>query len=144
MAHVRLSVEADVHDLEGRLRHADLVELEAHNIRASAALKVGLVASDPCYTLEHRGRCIAMFGATPVFEEPGMGNVWLLGSDEISEVRITFLRQSHQWLERIAGDYEALSNVVHEDNELHHKWLKFLGFKFIRRRSPWIEFARIF
>jgi hypothetical protein len=144
MPHVRLSVEADVHDLDGRLRHADLIELEAHKIQASSALRVGLAASDPCYTLEHQGRCIAMFGATPAFGEPRMGNVWLLGSDEISEVSTPFLRQSHKWLERIANDYEALSNVVHEDNELHHKWLKFLGFQFIRRRSPWIEFARIF
>ncbi len=144
MPRVRLSVEADVHDLEGRLRHADLIELEAHDISASSALKVGLALSDPCYTIEHRGRCIAMFGTTPSFDEPHLGTVWLLGSDEISEITTPFLRQSHKWLDAIAKGYEALTNVVHEDNELHHRWLRFLGFKFIRRRSPWIEFARIF
>jgi hypothetical protein len=26
---------------------------------------------------------------------------------------------------------------------LHHKWLRFLGFNFIRREKPFIEFARI-
>ena len=144
MAHVRLAVEADVQDLEGRLRHADLVGLEAHRVQASAALRVGLEASDRCYAIEHRGQCIAMFGVTPIFGEPGIGNVWLLGSDEIADISTQFLRQSHEWLSRIAENYEALTNVVHEDNTLHHRWLKFLGFKFVRRQAPWIEFARIF
>ena len=144
MAHVRLSVESDVQDLEGCLRPADLKELKAHRVQAGPVLQVGLAASDPCLSIEHKGRCIAMFGATPVFEEPGMGNVWLLGSDEIKDISIQFLRESRKWLGRVAGGYDVLCNVVHEENELHHKWLKFLGFSFVRREAPWIEFARIF
>ena len=54
-----------------------------------------------------------------------------------------FLRESRTWLERIGSQYELLTNVVHEDNHLHHKWLRFLGFTFIRREKPFIEFARI-
>ena len=85
-----------------------------------------------------------MFGVTPLFGEPGIGNVWLLGSDEIADISTQFLRQSRKWLSRIAENYEALTNEVHADNTLPHRWLKFWGCKFVRRQAPWIEFARIF
>lgn len=143
MALVRLAVDSDLHDLEGRLRHADMVELEAHGVDATEVLKVGIMDSKPCYAIEHQGRCIALFGVTRVFGAPRFGNVWLLGTDEITEIRTQFLRQSRGWLERISEGYDLLSNVVHEDNELHHKWLRFLGFQFVRREPPFIEFARI-
>ena len=63
--------------------------------------------------------------------------------DEIKDINRQFLRESRTWLERIGSQYELLTNVVHEDNHLHHKWLRFLGFTFIRREKPFIEFARI-
>jgi hypothetical protein len=143
MATVRYSQESDIEDLEGRLRAADLVELKAHGVTARAALRVGLIQAKPCYSIEHRGRCISMFGVSPDPVDPSTGIVWLLGSDEIQDISKQFLRESRFWLQRIGGHYELLTNVVHEDNHLHHKWLRFLGFSFIRREKPFIEFARI-
>ena len=87
-----------------------------------------------------------MFGVTPFFgstKEFRVGQIWLLGSDEIHNIRIQFLRESRHWLEEISESYDLICNVVHEDNELHHKWLKFLGFRFLNHQSPFIEFARI-
>lgn len=143
MALVRLAQESDIEDLEGRMRAADLVELKAHGVQARSALRAGLVMSRPCFSIEHKGRCIGMFGVTPEPVDPQTGLVWLLGSDEIQDISRQFLRESRQWLERIGSQYELLTNVVHEDNHLHHKWLRFLGFTFIRREKPFIEFARI-
>ena len=143
MAVVRLSYEADIEDLEGRLRAADLVELKAHRVSARDALRLGLVESKPCYSIEHEGRCVSMFGVTPDPIDPTTGYVWLLGSDDIQDISRQFLRESRSWLDHIGSHYELLTNVVHEDNHLHHKWLRFLGFHFIRREKPFIEFARI-
>jgi hypothetical protein len=142
-ASVRLAGTSDVADLEGRLRAADLVELKAHGVTAEQALRLGLHSSRPCYAIEYQGRCIAMFGVNPDPLDQTMGLVWLLGSDEIQDIGRQFLRESSSWLQRISQDYELLTNVVHEDNHLHHKWLRFLGFAFIRREKPFIEFARI-
>lgn len=143
MAHVRLSLEADIEDLEGRMRAADLVELKAHGVSAKLALRAGLVTSRPCYSIEHQGRCIAMFGVTPDVTDAAIGLVWLLGSDEIQSISTQFLRESRRWLAEISTGYDLLTNVVHQDNHLHHKWLRFLGFSFVRREAPFIEFARI-
>ena len=143
MAEVRIARVTDVEDLEGRLRAADLVELKAHGVRGREALSAGLSSSKPCYSIEHEGRCIGLFGATHTEDQPSVGHVWLLGADEIGDISTQFLRESREWLGQISKPYKLVCNVVHEDNELHMRWLKFLGFKFLRREAPFIEFARI-
>ena len=142
MAHVRESVKTDQTDLAPRLREADQVELDAHNVTAELALGMGFTFSKPCLTIEHEGKPIGMFGVTPVDGVDEVGQVWLLGSDEINDIRVQFLRESKRWLTEISKDYEMLCNVVHEGNTLHHRWLKFLGFSFLNHHRPFIEFAR--
>lgn len=142
LAEVRKATKSDVEDLDGRLRAADLLELKAHKVKACDALTGGLASSTPCYAIEHEGRCIGLFGASAAPDYPGVGHVWLLGSDEIGDIGRQFLRESRKWLKEISSPYDLVCNVVHEDNELHIKWLKFLGFKFLRREAPFIEFAR--
>ena len=83
-----------------------------------------------------------MFGVSPHFEE-GIGFIWLLGTDEIKDISWQFLRESREWLEKISSPYKMVCNMVHEENTVHIKWLKFLGFTFLKRTKPFIEFARI-
>ena len=86
--HVRLSLAADCESLAGQLRPADLKELQAHKVTPEVALRVGYEASTPCYTVEHEGEAIAMFGVSPltVGVPEGAGAVWLLGSDRIKDI----------------------------------------------------------
>ena len=82
MPHVRISQAGDCESLAGQLRPADLKELQAHGVTPKVALRVGYEASTPCYTVEHEGEAIAMFGVSPlVVDVPeGVGAVWLVGS----------------------------------------------------------------
>ena len=82
MPQVRLSQAEDCVSLAGQLRSADLKELEAHGVAPEAALHLGFAASTPCYTIEHEGEPIAMFGVSPLPADH-TGAVWLLGSDGI-------------------------------------------------------------
>lgn len=143
MAFVRETRDGDLESLVPRLRAADLLELRAHKVDAETALRQGFEFSSPCFTIEHLDQAIGMFGVAPHSTVPTVGLVWLLGSDEISTIRTRFLRESRRWLKEIEGGYDLLCNVVHEENELHIKWLKFLGFTFINHHSPFIEFVRI-
>ena len=144
MAHVRLSVDKDLGHLMHRLRAADLKELQAHKADAETALRHGLKFSQPCYTIEHADCPIGMFGVARHPVIPSVGVVWLLGSEEIGavDVRMRFLRESKEWLDKIGEGFDLLCNVVHEENELHIKWLKFLGFNFIQHNPPFYEFVR--
>ena len=143
MASVRKTLYGDHLDLVDNLRAADLVELRAHNVTPESALRLGYEYSEPCMTILHKRRPIGMFGVTPIRDIERAGSVWLLGSDEISDIRIQFLRESQKWLIEIAKDYSMLCNVVHEDNVLHHRWLRYLQFRKLRHCSPFFEFARI-
>ena len=143
MAHVRESLRNDISILAPHLRAADMKELEAHATDASTALTLGFMASKPCYTIEHEDKPIGMFGVSPHPEDQSIGHVWLLGSDDITNIRTRFLRESKHWLADISQEYRLLCNVVHEENELHIRWLEFLGFTFLRHQSPFIEFGRI-
>jgi hypothetical protein len=143
MADVRKSEDLDCEALAPHLRDADLVELNAHGIDPLSSLTGGHEHSKPCYTIVHEGKPIGMFGVRPMPETPNVGLVWLLGSDEIADIRIQFLRESRMWLKTIGEDYDLLCNCVHEANTLHHRWLKFLGFRFLNHISPFYEFARL-
>lgn len=145
MPHVRESRDGDLNTLFLRLRPADLLELSAHDIDAESALRIGYENSKPCYTIIYKDKVIAMFGATPHPEIPSAGMVWLLGSNEIGmkDVSTRFLRESRPWVAEVGQGFDILCNMVHEENTLHIKWLRFLGFSFIRHLSPFIEFVRI-
>ena len=139
---VRFSSSDDLSYLSDHLRLADRKELEAHGVPPLPALTMGFQSSLPCYTIENEGSPVAMFGVSPHFEE-GMGFIWLLGTDEISKISRQFLRESRDWLEKISSPYTMVCNKVHEENTVHIKWLKFLGFTFLKHTKPFIEFSRI-
>jgi len=62
----------------------------------------------------------------------------------------TFLRQSKIELRKILKEYPVLFNVVDSRNEVHVRWLQWMGFTFIKKHSeygpekrPFYEFVRI-
>lgn len=133
---VRLATAEDVRDLAPRLRIADKAEICASTgERPVVALARGFADSTPCYTAEFRGRPAAMFGAVPMFIEDSparFGAVWLLGSDDIPLFRRRFLRHSRAWLSRVEAGFDVVGNVVDARNISHIRWLRWLGFRFVR------------
>ncbi len=112
------------------------------------AMVSGFIYSDNPRTVLVGDTPVAMFGSGEV--EPGVGAVWLLGTDGIHDISRQFLRESKHWLEQLHDNYEMLFNYVDERNTVHIKWLKWLGFKFINRHEqfgvenrPFFEFVRI-
>ena len=45
----------------------------------------------------------------------------------------SFLRHSRPLLTQLFADYDALYNYTYERNTVHHNWLRWLGFVFLRR-----------
>lgn len=87
-----------------------------------------LVTRD-CFTARRGDRIVAMFGVRDM--ERGQGAVWLLGTDELEDVAMPFLRLSKSWLLRLAaGGFHWLGNVVDIRNEVHIRYLKWLRFTF--------------
>lgn len=89
-----------------------------------------------------------MFGLVPQVRPSGIvfGVVWLLGSDLIDRVRMRFLRECKGHLDELARGCHATGNIVHAANTLHIRWLRWLGYSFLRRtqvNGHWVwEFCR--
>ena len=91
---------------------------------------------------------VAMLGVVPLM--PDVGRVWMLASPELTLRPGLFLRHARPFLERIQCRYPLLFNTVAEFQYAHIRWLRWMGFTFIRRwphyghaETPFLEFARL-
>lgn len=97
-------------------------------------------------TVRLQAEPIAMFGCVLYSIPVRYGGVWLLGSDGVNTIRWKFLRESRKWLDVITQGCQVSGNVVDSRNELHVKWIRWLGYKFLRRLrlggAEFLEFAK--
>lgn len=150
VARVRPARTEDATALAPRLRTADLREIEAGSNRPPAeALGLAVRLSKNAYAVElASGEVVALFGVVPTAEAK-LGLVWLMGSDQIKAIRFVFLRHSKTWLQKLSTDFPLLGNFVDSRNTLHVEWLRWLGFRFLRRANigvngeEFLEFVKL-
>ena len=141
----RLSKISDVEFLAPRLRYEDKREILSSSGRSPyQALLTGFFQSDFCFTIVNTEDVpVGMYGVG------GDGVIWLLASDDIKKIKISFLRESRQVVNFLNSKYRKLWNYVDCRNELHIRWLKWCGFIFIRKVNhgvenlPFYEFIKI-
>lgn len=146
------SVASDIDYISTRLRDPDLREIKAlGDFTPREALEMSYFGSRPkCYTAIGKGIPVAMFGVVPFEENDRWGSIWLLGTDGVTDdIPITFLKWTKRFLPILLEPYDMVCNLVDKRNEVHVKWLRWLGFSFIRelRHGPenrtFYEFARL-
>lgn len=138
--------------LAATMREADRVELAASSGSSPLeALEEGYVHSPKCMTiLTDQGDVVGIFGVAPNSMDRLIGHPWMLASDHLDSIRMTFLRQSKMYLDGLGGGYQLLMNCCDKRNLVHIKWLRWLGFSFIKEhpeygvgRVPFLEFVKI-
>lgn len=146
---VRKAILADAAKLAPNLRQADLQEIAALSNRPpKEALEAGIRAGNSYTLVLASGEIAAVFGTAPT-ADPKLGAVWLLASDAILKIRFTFLRHSRTWLNILFAEHALLGNFVDARNALHISWLRWLGFRFLRRTplglhgEEFFEFVRL-
>jgi len=128
------------------MRKADVVEID---LLAGFTPKQALIESFHASPLDRHsiilnGEVIGMFG---VSNNGRWATPWLLASDKITQIPMTFLRHSKAYVAQLK--YPLLMNYVHAENTLSIAWLKHLGFSFLRQvtgargRGLFYEFVRI-
>ena len=139
----------DCHDLAPRMRSQDAKEVMASNgAKPYEALSESFRVSSECYTIIHEdGEIVGMFG---VADAKIFGSPWLLGSDKLPETKRVMLPVSAKWVEEKNDQYPLLLNYVHADNTVSIRWLKSLGFEFIKLdkeygvgKEPFYQFVRV-
>lgn len=138
--------------LARNMREADRLELMAGSgVEPLAALEEGYVHSTKCLTIfTDQDEVVGVFGVVPNTLDPLVGHPWMLATDHLDSIRMTFLRQSRKYLDDLAEGFPLLMNCCDKRNTVHIKWLRWLGFSFIREipeygvgRVPFLEFVKI-
>lgn len=141
----------DVLDVSKRLREADRQEVLASvGMEPEHAFPFFFSEGKDihCAGLNLDGRPEVLWGFDPIEGVPGAAVAWLVSSPRIYEHPVEFTINARDGFNEAHERYELLTNFIDARNERHLKWLKWMGFKFIRRIEhfgaqslPFIEFA---
>lgn len=147
--HYRPARFEDCRAMAPYMRSQDAKEVMAsHGLKPYDALKESYRVSKEHNSIIHAdGSVVGMFG---VSNYGSYAVPWMLGTDKVIETRREFIPQAKEWVERINEIHPLLFNYVHVDNTVSRRWLKSLGFEFIKLeeeygvgKEPFIQFVRI-
>ena len=109
MVNIRNAIIDDVYSLSKRLRKQDEDEVIALvGLDNETALLASFCHSDRVFVGEVDGKIICMFGVSK--DSNGNGCPWLLGSDEVEKLPITFVRNSRKYIQQFINEYGYLEN----------------------------------
>ena len=142
---IRKTIPEDINFLAPRLRYEDKREiLDGAGINPYLGLQYSYNVSEICLTIvDTKDIPVGIFGVS------SEGAIWLLATPDIHRIRFSFLRESRKIVNLLNRKYKVLWNFVDCRNELHLRWLKWCGFKFIRKlnygvnQKPFFEFIKI-
>ena len=152
-AHCRRTQPSDIRIVADSMRAEDVAEVKAHSgLDPDQALLLSYFHSEPCLSIVSRhGDVIGMWGVVP--QEDRTGRIWMLGTDAMLDDlqdRRTFLRQSKEVLRELHHQFILLFNEVDARNTVHIRWLRWMGFTFVRYRPnygtegrPFYEFCKV-
>ena len=143
----------DAARLAACLRPADRAELQALGRAPREALNDAVAASlEPMALSCGDGRLIALYGVVPYPDADRLARIgapWMMATPMLAAVRAPFLRGCRAELTRLEQGFDLLANRVDARNALHRRWLRWLGFSFVRRleafgpeRRPFLEFVK--
>ena len=86
-----------------------------------------------------------MYGVVPCTNKAG--RIWMLGhrtmTNDYQDIR-AFLRHSPEELKKFNANYPVLYNFVDARNEIHIRWIKWMGFSIIKKHATFGAEGRTF
>lgn len=158
LRHVEPDVaEAWLREIAGNLRDSDRDEVKATSeLSPEDALLISYQLSTHAYVILEahppigRGNPIAAFGAAPQPDMPGVGVVWMLGTDGIKRQSYSIAKQTRQYFDELNASYFMLWNYIDARNTQSMRWLRWGGFELLEEhpehgpeRRPFYTFARM-
>lgn len=130
-------VASSISHIARHLRDQDRAELEAmHGGSPELILPQSVLLSSHGWLAVDRGEPIAVFGAAPS-PLPGVGIVWMLGTDGVARAGRSIARQTAPLLDEMHTAYPVLWNYIDARNSVSLRWLRWVGFELLGdHRSP--------
>jgi hypothetical protein len=137
MKYARPLILGDIEYIAANMRHEDVEEAAALGSMPLDALRTSCDVSNVLYTLvDPDGKPAALLGVAPG-SYPRFGAIWMLGTPSIEQYRMTFLKNCKLAMPTLFEESgsDALYNYTYSGNPVHHSWLQWMGFTFIRKVS---------
>ena len=120
----------DIDQLVNKLRKTDIEQFwNTHHLGPLEALRFAFENSTFCASLELDGEVIAVCGMSPDTIIGNNASIWLIATDRISEIKLSFLRLCHFFISKMQESYSNLYNFVDAKNLRYIKWLETCGAK---------------
>lgn len=138
----------DAHKIAPLLRKQDRLEiLAASGVEPEVAIPRAF--SEPkgiCIFAERtNGDPIMIAGVRPTHHDAGA--IWMVGTDALEDLVYRFPREARRYVAEWHKQFPILWNTAWAENDLHLRWLKFMGFTLHNRvrhnGTTFIEFASV-
>ena len=145
--HTRPTRVSDIPYVAEFMREEDVAEVRAQSGQTpQLSLLHSFFKGDPCMTMIGRdGRPMGMWGVVP--QRADVGCIWMLCTDDLALDRLNamrFLREARVHLDAIQARYRVLCNLADARNVVHIKWLRWMGFTFIKSHPQYGTEGRLF
>lgn len=126
---IRPATREDCLYLADHLRKEDAEEIShTAGLPPDITVLIGFRTDRETHAVINGGRVVAIIG---VGGAPGViGYPWMLATDELKDIRKSFLKGCRTLLRDILSRFPHLENHVWVKNEAHVQWLRWLGFSF--------------
>lgn len=132
---IRPAQHEDVPELAGRLRPADLAEIQACGFDDPVrALRLTLRNSTHAWTATADGQVVCMLGVGALSVLCGEGSPWLMGTSAMRGRSV--MRNTGPYIAAMLRAYPVLRNHVHARNTTAVAWLRRIGFT-VRDAEPY-------
>lgn len=129
-AHVDEFKLGDFWNVASNMRQSDRDECKAYcGATPLAGVLLSLMSSTVKWTIRtEEGKAIGLFGVGAASALSDVGAPWLLATDELNDISISFLRQSRGCVAEMLRRHSILENYVDARNAVSIKWLGWCGF----------------
>ena len=123
--------ESHIPHIAANVREADRQELWDYALlKPEEALHTSLKSSTLAWTGLVDGIPLCMFGVGPFSMLTDSGFPWMIGTKNLDQYAMTFLRRNKKMVHVMLKYYSRLGNWVSMENTVAIQWLKWLGFQF--------------
>ncbi len=127
---IRYATLKDANYVAQNLRYEDRMELAGLGHTPFQVPLGYLMCEDTFAFTNYDGELAGIGGIIP--DEENNVYIWVLCTPAISKMGITFFRQAKARIDELTEGYKMAYALCDSRNKLHHRFLKFLGFKALR------------
>ena len=144
----RKATVADGKELAEKICDADRLEIEGLGQSVDFIPFYILMSDVATSFFDSEGNLAGIAGIGPD-GRPGVGVIWMLTTDAISNHPLVFVRNAKKWITEHSKPYSMLWNVADARNHVHRKLLKHLGFSAVRSINigpfflPYMEIVKL-